>query len=415
MAKSSLAGRVKVVEQSALFPDRRVLEVTCRPFVDTLLFALCPVRSVSFAARYLGRLEPSGFSQRMLETFLESAVEEGLNLDYKDIEAAGNPDKLATVISAFANAEGGLLILGVSEKEELDERGHVVRIRPGTITWGAKSLAREKIESMLVSRIRPWVNGLRIHAIRNDANEAVFLIDVPQSMRPPHQASDRRYHLRYNFQNLPMDHHQVEDLFFRRLRPVIRPQLEVMNFEKDTSTITMRIGLANQGSVIGKHVLFFGEFLSCKSVKSKDDRWFLSVDPIAGRERCFQVSFHSPIVVVHPRMVSYAGRIDIVLSGPLMISFLIGAEDAPTVRFLSGVSLQYLAGLDRDFQEEPLTLVATSPEEEYDQDAQDGLFRQLGIDPEEFRKAMQKVVDSEDPESLKRAIAEFEEFAAKYG
>jgi hypothetical protein len=78
------------------------------------------------------------------------------------------------------------------------------------------------------------------------------------------------------------------------------------------------------------------------------------------------------------------------------------------------VSPAYLVGLGRDFQKEPLTLVAQSPEEEFNQDATDRLFRQLGLDPE-FLKAMQKVMSATDPESLRKAIAEFEEFAKRYG
>src|SRR5205823_8951598 len=135
------------------------------------------------------------------------------------------------------------------------------KIRPGKITWGPKSLTKETVESRLIVRIHPWVQGLRIHPVRKEEDGVVFLIDVPQSMRPPHQAFDRKYYLRYNFQNLPMDHHQIEDLFFRRLRPRIRPQLEVMNFDQEKSTITLRIGLSNEGSALGKHALFFGEFL----------------------------------------------------------------------------------------------------------------------------------------------------------
>jgi hypothetical protein len=95
--------------------------------------------------------------------------------------------------------------------------------------------------------------------------------------------------------------------------------------------------------------------------------------------------------------VQFAGAIEVDLSGPLVISFLIGAEDAPTTQFWSGVSPAYLVGLGRDFQKEPLTLVAQSPEEEFNQDATDRLFRQLGLDPE-FLKAMQKVMSATDPE-----------------
>jgi len=370
---------------------------------------------VSFVTRYLGRPEPSGFSKDMLDAFLESAIEESLNLDYKGIAAGANPDKLSTVISAFANAEGGLLVLGVNEKEELDERSRVVRIRPGRITWGPKSLTREKLESTLIDRVRPWVNGLRIHVIRNEAGEAVFLVDVPQSMRPPHQAFDKKYYLRYNFQNLAMDHHQIEDLFFRRLRPRIRPELEILNFAQDESTITMRVGLSNEGSAIGKHVLFFGEFLNCANVKKMDVDLFLTVEPIDGREQSFRVSYLSPVAVVHPRMVNYAGVLEVDLSGPLVISSLIGAEEAPTTRFWSGVSPAYLRGLGRDLRKDPLTLAATSPDEEYDQRSNDQMFRQLGIDPEEFRKAIEKITASADPESLRKAMAEFEDLAKRYG
>ncbi len=121
---------------------------------------------------------------------------------------------------------------------------------------------------------------------------------------------------------------------------------------------------------------------------------FLAIEPIPGREQSFRVSYHSPVAVVHPRMVSYAGSIEV---------------------FWSGVSPAYLRGLDRDLQKEPLTLAATSPEEEYDKGAGDQLFRQLGIDPEEFEKAMEKIATSIDPDSLRSAIAEFEELAKKYG
>src|SRR2546422_5079974 len=124
---------------------------------------------MAFAARFLGRPGTSGFSTDMLESFLQARVEEGLNLDYKHISAVENPDKLAQVVTAFANAEGGLIILGVEEEQERDKSGETIRIHPGPITWGERSLAREKVEAILLTRIHPPIPGLRIHPLRNES------------------------------------------------------------------------------------------------------------------------------------------------------------------------------------------------------------------------------------------------------
>src|SRR2546425_6599508 len=163
---------------------------------------------MSFASRFLGTPAASGFTAASLEAFIAQGVEESLNLDYKDIRASDSPDQLARTVCAFANSEGGLLVLGVEEVREKDEKGNDIKIRPGKISWGPKSLKKEAVESALTSRVHPWVEGLRIYPIRNADQGVVFLIDVPQSPRPPHQAPNRIYYLRYNFMNQPMEHYQ---------------------------------------------------------------------------------------------------------------------------------------------------------------------------------------------------------------
>ena len=84
-----------------------------------------------------------------LETFIAQSVEENLNLDYKDIRASDSPERLAQTVCAFSNSEGGLLILGVEELREKDEKGNDVKIRPGKITWGPKSLKKAAVVSAL--------------------------------------------------------------------------------------------------------------------------------------------------------------------------------------------------------------------------------------------------------------------------
>jgi very-short-patch-repair endonuclease len=68
---------------------------------------------------------------------------EFLNLDYTHIDAFSNKEEITKEVSLFANSDGGLIILGVEEK---DENGRKV---PDKITWGKVDLSKEKLESVL--------------------------------------------------------------------------------------------------------------------------------------------------------------------------------------------------------------------------------------------------------------------------
>ncbi len=158
-----------------------------------------------------------------IDDFVNRRLEECITLDYKAIPVFTDPEKLSQHISAFANAEGGLLILGVSEKkQELD--GGKVAIYPDQVTWGDPSLSKEDLENRLLSKVRPKVEGLRIQPIRKSVEDlkVIFLIDIPKSDNPPHMAADNRYYQRLNFRKVPMEHYQVADMFGRRLSPDLR-------------------------------------------------------------------------------------------------------------------------------------------------------------------------------------------------
>jgi predicted HTH transcriptional regulator len=65
-----------------------------------------------------------------IELFVSQKIEENVKLDYTDIKAYNDADGLSVSIASFANSEGGLIILGVSEDKIVDERGKIKRIYP---------------------------------------------------------------------------------------------------------------------------------------------------------------------------------------------------------------------------------------------------------------------------------------------
>ena len=159
-----------------------------------------------------------------VEAFVSRRVEENPNLDYKDIRSYFDFDELSKDVSAFANSEGGLIILGVSE-DTVKKGEEIVKIYPKEITWGDETHSKERLEDHLISKIRPRINGLRIQPIREgeDSLKVIFLIDVPQSDNRPHMSSDNRYWKRLNFRKTPMEHSEVAD--FLKMNWAIKEKL----------------------------------------------------------------------------------------------------------------------------------------------------------------------------------------------
>ncbi|HEY3377052.1 MAG TPA: ATP-binding protein [Armatimonadota bacterium] len=194
-----------------------------------------------------------------IHAVLEHGEQENVTLDYKASLAIGewtdrNRNELAKDLCAFANSAGGLIIIGVGEIEH----------KPAVIDDGVDTtrVSKEAIESALAARITPRIDGLTIKEIPNPARAgyAYYVIGIPRSMRAPHMCSPlHRYYKRYNFECVPMEHYEVEDVRRRQSEPALAFVCELQPIEHahpdGRMAYNLVAGVLNDGSVSARDVL----------------------------------------------------------------------------------------------------------------------------------------------------------------
>lgn len=181
-----------------------------------------------------------------VERMIRDAVQENIHLDYKDSKAIHNGARgdLAKDVSAFANSDGGVLIYGVEEKDNLPQR----------IDQGVNDteVSREWIESAVMTGINPRVEDVRILPLPVSPGRSLYVIEVQKSFRGPHQASDKRYYKRHNFKSAPMEDYEINDLRGRRRRLDPLVSFEV-GFYQDFLSV---FDVMNVGNVVAEDVTF---------------------------------------------------------------------------------------------------------------------------------------------------------------
>lgn len=153
-----------------------------------------------------------------LQALIRNHTQESLHLDYKASGALRNTDinknEISKDVSAFANSDGGKIIYGIEEQNHLP-----IRIDSGVASTGK----REWLEQVINSRIEPRIHDVKIKQIdlTSNQNRAVFAVQIPASFTA-HQAHDRRYYRRYNFQSIQMHDYEVKMVINRYREPVLK-------------------------------------------------------------------------------------------------------------------------------------------------------------------------------------------------
>jgi hypothetical protein len=152
-----------------------------------------------------------------LEKLLADGLVESLQIEFKASDALtrdGNkPNELCITVSAMANSAGGQIFYCIDEAKKT--KGPV-RVDDGVAD---PKVTREWIEQILLSRVHPHMNGVRIDPIDLGDGKRGFVISLPQTHTGPHQAPDNRYYKRFELQARAMEDYEVRDILRRATTP----------------------------------------------------------------------------------------------------------------------------------------------------------------------------------------------------
>jgi hypothetical protein len=166
-----------------------------------------------------------------LDGVVRAGEKENTSLDYKASAALDfrNPkpvekrkgtlgdkhrEDLIRDVAAMANAEGGLIIYGITERKG----GYPKQVDDGV---DPKVVDADTIESVILSNIHPRVEGFFIKPIELKSKGKggyAYVISIPKATKnAPHQSDNKIYYKRHDATKLPMDDNEIRDMISRSL------------------------------------------------------------------------------------------------------------------------------------------------------------------------------------------------------
>jgi hypothetical protein len=183
---------------------------------------------------------------------------EDLHLDCKEWPADNEAQKmLAKAACALTNAEGGVLLLGMSARSiSKDEPDVIESAAPVSDTAAVKSRALDLIGQL----IEPGIEGAQALEINeaSGSKSGFVVIFIPPSQGPPRRSrKDWKFYQRIGSGSYPMEYFQIQERFGRRPPPKLELYLEqdgvkgLVHSPREPARWFV-LGLRNAGSGIAK-------------------------------------------------------------------------------------------------------------------------------------------------------------------
>jgi predicted HTH transcriptional regulator len=137
-------------------------------------------------------------------------------LSNESLKADSDQGALAKAISAFANADGGVIVYGLEAKRDAQSRDVVQAAKP----ISDPVLVQSRILGLVGQLLQPPVEGVRVEIRKKRSKKGYVVVFIPPSDSGPHRAKPQHeYYRRHGSASLPMEHYELEEMFGRRKRP----------------------------------------------------------------------------------------------------------------------------------------------------------------------------------------------------
>ncbi len=155
---------------------------------------------------------------------------------------------LGKEVCAFANYEGGILLLGVDDKTNT--------IEEGISNTFERSTLKEWLEDIIFISVNPSINNYAVKTIEKDDKFLYALVVAPSSLAPHQCSKNNVYYGRIDGKSRPLDGLMVKDIFSRKEKTNIYPTIDfnILHVTHPSFCI-LKIGIFNNSNTCADNVL----------------------------------------------------------------------------------------------------------------------------------------------------------------